>query len=137
MGHPLSGTSLEMVANFVEVGALSLGRSRRALNPELRPECRAFAFKQYSKALSLHRQATVLGNVSLRTNLITCLVVVNFEVMAGFIENGARITYSGIKLLEQTFLPKDPEKRTSVVSPAPLQVEDVLVQAFGRMELSM
>jgi len=129
-------TSPQILHAAIAIGALSFAASKlRNPNSQLGPEYRAFAFKQYSKALSLHRESTILGNTSLRTNLITCLVVVYFEVMAGFIENGARITHSGIKLLEQNFLPKDPEKRTSVSSPAPLQVEDVLVQAFGRMDL--
>lgn len=98
-------------------------------------ERRAFAFREYSKAISLHRQSTAEGKAALRTNLITCLVFVNFEIMAGFLDSATSLAYSGVKLLDTFLASPEPENKTSIASPRPLQVEDELVQAFGRLEL--
>jgi hypothetical protein len=119
---------------IIAMGALSFTQ-HKAYASFPRRERRQFAFDQYSKAISLHRQSAAMGRTDLRTNLIIFFVFINFEIMTGFMDSAFTLTYTGIYMLEDFFKAANPNHTTSISSLKPLQVENVLVQAFSRLEL--
>lgn len=120
------GADLVILHTVIAMGALSF-RPGKIHDSQTFEERRAFAFKEYSKAISPHRQSTDEGKAQLRTNLLTCLEFVNFEVMAGFLDSATTLAYSGVRLIKKFFKGPFPEHATSISSPAPYTVEDALI----------
>ena len=120
----------------IAIGALNL-ESKFSFKYQFRDSRREFAFAEYSKSIAQMRRAIVSGKQDLRTTLIACLLFACFETFNGFLDSAISQVYSGIRMIEDWFKPPNQasEWLTSIHSPAPLVVEDELIQGFGRLEL--
>ncbi|CZR55119.1 uncharacterized protein PAC_05005 [Phialocephala subalpina] len=96
------------------------------------------ALEQYDKAIKRMRNDISSGSQSLRTALITCIIVICFEAIHGNHESAAGQLQSGLKLIQQWVAGQQRSLQyhpQGFASPAPEVVEDFLVQSFGRMEI--
>lgn len=96
------------------------------------------ALEQYDKAIRRMRNDISSGSQSLRTALITCIIVICFEAIHGNHESAAGQLQSGLKLIQQWVADQQRSLQhhpQGFASPAPEVVEDFLVQSFGRMEI--
>lgn len=94
------------------------------------------ALEQYDKAIKQMRKITN-GNQTLRTTLLICIVIVCFEAIHGNHESAGAQLQSGLALV-QDWMSRQPEsskRPQGFSSPVPDDVEDYLVQTFGRMEI--
>ncbi|KAE8451159.1 hypothetical protein EG329_004831 [Mollisiaceae sp. DMI_Dod_QoI] len=96
------------------------------------------ALEQYDKAIKRMRNDMSGGNQSLRTALITCIIVICFEAIHGNHESAAGQLQSGLRLIQDWVAnqQRSPQHHPQgFSSPAPEVIEDFLVQSFGRMEI--
>lgn len=96
------------------------------------------ALEQYGKAIKQIRADIADGTQSLRTSLISCIVLTCFEAILGDHESAAGQLLLGLAMIQEW------RARQHVVdahpqgfsSPVPDEVDDYLVQTFGRMEIT-
>ncbi|PMD38454.1 hypothetical protein L207DRAFT_531343 [Hyaloscypha variabilis F] len=95
------------------------------------------ALEQYDKALKRMRKDISSGEQSLRTTLLICIVIVCFEAIHGNHISAAAQLQGGLALV-QDWMSRQQDAHQhpqGFSSPAPDDVEDYLVQTFGRMEI--
>lgn len=95
------------------------------------------ALEQYDKAIKQMRKDISSGNQTLRTTLLICVVIVIFEAIHGNHMSAAAQLQSGLALVQE-WMSRQADTRQhpqGFSSPAPDDVEDYLVQTFGRMEI--
>ncbi|KAE9367722.1 hypothetical protein N431DRAFT_548087 [Stipitochalara longipes BDJ] len=94
-----------------------------------------YALEQYQKAIK-EMQNITSGN-SIRTALITCIIIACFENLHGNQDSASTQLQSGIALLQEW--KKNERDATKYPmgfsSPAPDVIEDYLIQFFGRLEI--
>lgn len=89
------------------------------------------ALEQYDKAFKRMQ----VDSHSLRTRLLVCIIVICFEALHGNHEGAAAQLQKGLALV-QDWSSRQPQKSAQgFSSPVPDDVEDYLVQTFGRMEI--
>lgn len=95
------------------------------------------ALEQYDKAIKRMRNDISEGNQSIRTTLIICIIIICFEAIHGNHESAAGQLQSGLGLVQDwKSRQRDSEKHPQgFSSPAPAEIEDFLIQTFGRMEI--
>ena len=113
-----------------------------------------FAIQQYGKSIKQMRAAISQQNQTLRTTLLTCLLIICFESLHGNHESSLAQMQSGLRLLESWAQNRTSSSNTSSApaldrgesdisnvvaigfkSPAPDIIEDEIVQAFGRLDM--
>jgi hypothetical protein len=125
----------------IAIGALDLS------SPSALDWHNAFATRKFGYAIKEMRNAMVSKSQSLRTTLLTCLLIICFENFTGNYGSAVAHMHRGISIIESWISSRaiqssrDFQKRTSDVkfglkSPAPDIVEDELVQSFGCLELA-
>ncbi|KAH8679783.1 hypothetical protein BGZ60DRAFT_237056 [Tricladium varicosporioides] len=100
-----------------------------------------YALEQYHRAITLMRIDIASGRQNIRTTLISCIVIACFESLHGNQDIASRQIHAGIDLLNDW---RTRQRHTDVSrhplgfsSPNTSEVEDFLVQAFGRMEVQL
>lgn len=95
------------------------------------------ALQQYEKAIRRLRRDLSAGRQSIRTTLISCIIIVVFEQLHGNNESATAHLLSGLRLMKEwKEIQRDESKHPlGFSSPAPDVVEDFLVQTFGRLDI--
>ncbi|KAH6664066.1 hypothetical protein B0J14DRAFT_251377 [Halenospora varia] len=100
-----------------------------------------YALEQYHRAITLMRIDIASGRQNIRTMLISCIVIACFESLHGNQDIASKQIRAGIDLLNDW---RTRQRHADVSrhplgfsSPNPSEVEDFLVQAFGRMEVQL
>ncbi|KAF2728530.1 hypothetical protein EJ04DRAFT_591358 [Polyplosphaeria fusca] len=99
---------------------------------------REFAYLSYGKALKM-MQAAIDTSLSPRHALIACLLIVCFESHTGNRYKAGLHARYGLEILQQWTSQGqvDYEKKPSVVSPSPADVEDEIVEAFRNLDITL
>lgn len=95
------------------------------------------AIKEYIKAIRIMKEEVASGQPSLRTTLLTCLVIVCFEYFHGNYRLADAQIHNGIALIDnwRRSFPYAHQHPLGFSSPAPDIVEDQLIQVFGQLEV--
>ncbi|KFY18715.1 hypothetical protein V493_08396 [Pseudogymnoascus sp. VKM F-4281 (FW-2241)] len=100
---------------------------------------RSFAISKYDAAIKSMRIAICMGTNSPRQTLLGCILVVCFEMLIGNSYLAIKHAHSGTSILHhwrtQTLTPK--QEQRSLLSPAPLIVEDEIVEAFRSLSIQV
>ncbi|OBT53770.1 hypothetical protein VE04_06631 [Pseudogymnoascus sp. 24MN13] len=100
---------------------------------------RSFALSKYDTAVKSMRKAMSVGMSSPRQTLLGCILVVCFEMLIGNSYLAIKHAHSGTSILEQwrtqTLTPIQEER--PLLSPAPLVVEDEIVEAFRSLSIQI
>jgi hypothetical protein len=95
------------------------------------------ALEQYDKAIKRMRKDISCGSQTLRTTLLFSIFFCIFESIHGNHKSAAAQVQSGLALVQEWMSRRADARRhpQGFSSPAPDDVEDYLVQTFGRMEI--
>ena len=114
-------------------------RPRSVIIPYIAKLHRNFAIVKYDKAVKLMQKAICAGTSNLRQALLGCILVVCFEMLIGNSYLAIKHAHSGILILQQwrtqTLALK--EEQPPLLSPAPLIVEDEIVEAFRSLSIQI
>ncbi|KFY04723.1 hypothetical protein O988_00566 [Pseudogymnoascus sp. VKM F-3808] len=122
-----------------ETAYLAGVRPRSVVIPYIAKLHRSFAISKYDTAVKSMRKAIYVGTSSPRQTLLGCILVVCFEMLIGNTHLAIKHANSGSSILQQwrtqTSMPR--QRRNRLLSPAPLIVEDEIVEAFRSLSVQM
>lgn len=114
-------------------------RPRSVIIPYVAKLHRSFAISKYDTAVKSMRKAISVGTSSPRQTLLGCILVVCFEMLIGNSHLAIKHAHSGTSILQQwraqTITPI--QKQRPLLSPAPLIVEDEIVEAFRSLSIQI
>ena len=113
------------------------GRISPKMNTKEATSHHQYALEQYDKAIRRMRLDILGGKQSLRTALITCIVIICFEALHGNHNSATAQLQTGIGLVQEWKREQNDSFKHPLgfSSPAPDIIEDFLVQTFGRLEI--
>jgi hypothetical protein len=122
-----------------ETAHLAGVRPRSVAIPHMAKLHRNFAIVKYDTAIKLMQKAIYAGMSSPRQALLGCILVVCFEMLIGNSHLAIKHARSGTLILRrwrtQTLGRK--EEQRSLLSPAPLIVEDEIIEAFQSLSIQI
>ncbi|KFY84860.1 hypothetical protein V500_08923 [Pseudogymnoascus sp. VKM F-4518 (FW-2643)] len=114
-------------------------RPRSVVIPYVAKLHRSFAISKYDTAVKSMRKAISVGTSSPRQTLLGCILVVCFEMLIGNSHLAIKHAHSGTSILQQwraqTITPI--QEQRPLLSPAPLVVEDEIVEAFRSLSIQI
>lgn len=122
-----------------EAAYLAGVRPRSVIIPYMAKLHRNFALSKYDTAVKAMRKAINVGTSSPRQTLLGCILVVCFEMLIGNSNLAIKHAHSGTLILQQWRTQALPpiQKQPSLLSPAPLVVEDEIVEAFRSLSIQV
>ncbi|RKF64174.1 putative zn2 cys6 dna-binding protein [Erysiphe neolycopersici] len=95
------------------------------------------ALEHYDKAIRIMRHDIENGNHDIRTSLIICMIINCFEHVHGNHKSAAIQAQTGLAMVHefQSAAQRNRLHPQGYSSPCPDQIEDFLVQSFGRLEI--
>lgn len=95
------------------------------------------AIREYTKAIRIMKEEVEAGQPSLRTTLLTCLMIVCFEYFHGNYRLADAQIHNAIALIDnwRRSFPYAHLHPLGYSSPAPDIIEDQLIQVFGQLEI--
>lgn len=124
-----------------EASYLAGVRPRSAVIPYVAKLHRSFAISKYDTAVKSMRKAMCVGTSSPRQTLLGCILVVCFEMLIGNSYLAIKHAHSGTSILQQwrtqTQTQTPIQRQRQLHSPAPLIVEDEIVEAFRSLSIQI
>ncbi|KAK9233822.1 hypothetical protein V1525DRAFT_422804 [Lipomyces kononenkoae] len=130
--------SLDIISG--QCGSNSLVPTEDRMNEEQTQKYHRFALQQYSKALQYMLTATTQGSQDVRTALLTCLVIICFEVFYGDLDSALAQLQAGLGLLNtwSDGISSNETKDTAACPRKiePCTVEDEIILTYARLDIN-
>ncbi|KIM94553.1 hypothetical protein OIDMADRAFT_60334 [Oidiodendron maius Zn] len=122
-----------------ETAHLAGVRPRSVIMPYIAKLHRNFAIVKYDRAVKLMQKAICVGTSNPRQALLGCILVVCFEMLIGNSYLAIKHAHSGTLILQQwrTQTLAHKEEQSPLLSPAPLIIEDEIIEAFRSLSIQI